>query len=122
MRYSYGCELKFIIPHFKEVDGVMSAYDYQNFKKDLFYNFEGIGLNYYLVLPIKEVVDGIEYDSEQVVVYCDEVMEQVIIREFQENCCRQHKQLGINNFFYIQNGVLINLIIGDELGMKEGDC
>lgn len=114
MRYSYGNELKFIIPHFKNVDGIMTGYDYHSFKRDLFYNFEGIGLNYYLVLPIKEVVDGIEYDSEQVIVYCDDPVEQLIIREFQESCCRQYKQSGLNNFFYIQNGVMISLEIGGD--------
>ena len=114
MRYSYGSELKFMIPHFKNVDGAMTEYDYHKFKQDLFQNFQGIGLNYYLVLPIKEVVDGIEYDAEQVVVYCDKSLEQLIIGEFRENCCKYHKEFGMDSFFYIQNGVLINLAMGED--------
>ena len=114
MHYSYGCELKFMIPHFKNVDGTMMEYDYHKFKQDLFQNFQGIGLNYYLVLPIKEVIDGIEYDAEQVVVYCDASMEQLIIGEFRENCCKYHKAFGIDSFSYIQNGVLISFAMGED--------
>ena len=112
--YKYSRELNFLIPHANVVEDSVYSINYRDFKNDLFNNFKVLGLNYFQVQNITEVVDGVEIEAEQVVVYCSEVMEQLIIREFWENCCRHHKELGIDTYFYIQNGVLISLEIGDE--------
>lgn len=114
MRYRYNSELKFLIPHFVELNGVVIGCDYYLFKRKLMDSFKAIDLNYYQILPIKEVIDGLEYDAEQVVVYCDDSFEQVIIQTFWEVCCEYHKELGIDTFYYIQSGVLICLTIGGE--------
>lgn len=114
MCYSYECELKFMISHFRDDTGTVVAYDYQSFKKDLYAGFKAIGLNYFISVPIKEVIEGYEYDAELVVVYCSEMLEQVFIKEFQEVCCKYHKEFGIDNFYYLQNGVLVSLEIGGK--------
>lgn len=122
MRYSYACELKFIIPHVKVENGVVSSANYYDFKSNLLKGLEILGLNYFQIVPMKEVIDGIEYDAEQIVVYCGEMMEQAFIQEFWNNCCSHRRDLGINSFYYIQNGVLINLEIGgDEMNRKDGE-
>lgn len=115
MRYSYECELKFMISHFKDDNGTVVAYDYQSLKKDLYAGFKALGLNYFISVPIKEVIDGFEYDAELLTVYCSEIVEQVYVKEFQDVCCKYHKEIGISTFYYTQNGVLISLEIGGDL-------
>lgn len=114
MRYNYGCVLKFIIPHFKDDGGIVVAYDYQIFKRDLYAGFKALGLEYFFSIPIKEIIDGFEYDAEILVVYCHEVLEKVFIEEFRENCRKCHKEFGIKSFNYTQNGIFVNFEIGDD--------
>lgn len=114
VRYSYACKLEFYIPHAKVVEDSIYSINYRGFKENLFNNFKVLGLNYWQVIPFTEFVDGVECEAEQVVVYCNEALEQLIIREFWENCCRHHKELEIDTFFYTLNGVLISLEIGGE--------
>lgn len=114
MHYSYECELKFMISHFNDDNGVVTAWDYTSFKRDLYAGFKASGLNYFIAVPIKEVIEGYEYDAELIIVYCSEMLEQVFIKEFQDICCKYHKELGISTFYYTQNGVLVSLEIGGD--------
>ena len=114
VHYSYGCKLEFYIPHAKVVEDSVYSINYRDFKEDLFNNFKVLGLNYWQVIPFTEFVCGIEIEAEQVVVYCNEALEQLIIREFWENCCRHYKELGIDTYFYTLNGILISLEIGGD--------
>lgn len=114
MRYSYDCELNFIIPHFRVVENSVVGIDYYDFKRYLYNDFKVLGLNYYHVLPIKEVIDGVEYDADLVVIHCAECIEQLIIHAFQDACCKYREELDIDFFTYTQNGVLISLEIGGD--------
>ena len=53
-------------------------------KREVFEELDMIGLNYYLMLPIKEVVDGIAHDADMVVVYCNEAMQEVFTNTFEK--------------------------------------
>ena len=110
----YNCELKFVIPHFREVDNVVTEIDYEELRKKVFYELDLLGLNYYMMLPIKEVIDGVAYDADMVIVYCSEILQNVFSDAFEKVCRECSEEWGIDFFTYVQNGNLVTIEMQDN--------
>ena len=78
-------------------------------KREVFEELDMIGLNYYLMLPIEEVVDGIAHDADMVVVYCNEAMQEVFTNTFEKLYRTFSEEWGVDFFSYIENGTMVTV-------------
>lgn len=108
----YTSKLAFLIPHFKEEDGKITAVDYFDFKKYLYDGWGDVGVNYFKVFPVREVIRGTECEADLIVIYCADEMECQIIEVFHEACCKYRDVLDIDYYTFEENDVCVSLRIG----------
>ena len=105
----FDCELKFVIPHFSEVKGQVVEIQYQKIKERVFQELQLFGLNYYMTSPMKEVLKGVAYDAEMIIVYCGDAMKDGFVKMFEKVCEEFIREMDIDMFTYIHNGVLVTV-------------
>ena len=102
-----NCELKFVIPHYSKVNGKVVEIQYQKIKERVFQELQLIGVNYYMASPMQEVLNGVAYDAEMVIVYCSDDRKDTYIKMFEKVCEEFMREMDIEMFTYIDSGVLV---------------